>query len=47
MADQYVFYLNACNVLVIGEIVRNYPLKSVQDMPGFFNKTRHRVGANN
>jgi len=24
--------------------VRNYPLQSVQDMPGFFNKTLHRVG---
>lgn len=44
MADQYAFYLNAYNVLVIGDIVRNYPLKSVQNMPGFFNKTRHRVG---
>ena len=43
-ADQYAFYLNAYNVLVIGDIVRNYPLNSVQDMPGFFNKTRHRVG---
>ncbi|MDQ2795296.1 MAG: DUF547 domain-containing protein [Bacteroidota bacterium] len=42
--DQYAFYLNAYNVLVIGDIVRNYPLKSVQDMPGFFNKTLHRVG---
>ncbi len=43
-ADQYAFYLNAYNVLVIGNIVRNYPLKSVQDMPGFFNKTLHQVG---
>ena len=43
-ADQYAFYLNAYNVLVIGDIMRNYPLKSVQDMPGFFNKTLHRVG---
>ena len=43
-ADQYAFYLNAYNVLVIGDIVRNYPLKSVQDLPGFFNKTLHRVG---
>ena len=43
-ANQYAFYLNAYNVLVIGDIVRNYPLKSVQDMPGFFNKTLHRVG---
>ena len=43
-AARYAFYLNAYNVLVIGDIVRNYPLKSVQDMPGFFNKTLHRVG---
>ena len=35
MADQYAFYLNACNVLVIGQIVAHYPLTSVQDMPGF------------
>lgn len=44
MADQYAFYLNAYNVLVIGEIVKNYPLTSVQDMPGFFNRARMRVG---
>jgi hypothetical protein len=44
MADQYAFYLNAYNVLVIGEIVRNYPLTSVQSMPGFFNRTKMRVG---
>lgn len=42
-ADRYAFYLNAYNVLVIGDIVRNYPLKSVQEMPGFFNKTQHHV----
>ncbi len=44
MADQYAFYLNAYNVLVIGEIVAHYPLESVQDMPGFFNKTQLEVG---
>lgn len=44
MADQYAFYLNAYNVLVIGEIVHNYPLMSVQDMPGFFNKVLMVVG---
>jgi hypothetical protein len=43
-ADQYAFYLNAYNLLVIGEIVRHYPLASVQSMPGFFNRTRLRVG---
>lgn len=44
MADQYAFYLNSYNILVIGEIVRNYPLTSVQDMPGFFNRMRMRIG---
>lgn len=44
MADQYAFYLNAYNVLVIGEIVAHYPLSSVQEMPGFFNRTPLRVG---
>jgi hypothetical protein len=44
MADQYAFYLNAYNVLVIGEIVKNYPLTSVQDMPGFFHRARFRIG---
>ncbi|MBH8569123.1 DUF547 domain-containing protein [Microvirga sp. STS02] len=43
-ADQYAFYLNAYNILVIGEVVKNYPLTSVQDMPGFFNRVRMRVG---
>lgn len=43
MADQYAFYLNAYNVLVIGEIVANYPLTSVQEMTGFFNKTQMNV----
>lgn len=44
MADQYAFCLNACNILVIGEIARKYPLASVQDMPGFFNRAQMRVG---
>ena len=43
-ADQYAFYLNAYNMLAIGEIVRDYPLVSVQEVPGFFNRNRFRVG---
>ncbi|MBO0360300.1 DUF547 domain-containing protein [Hymenobacter sp. BT186] len=42
-ADLYAFYLNAYNVLVIGEIVANYPLTSVQQMPGFFDKKQMLV----
>lgn len=43
-ADLYAFYLNAYNVLVIGEIVSNYPLTSVREMPGFFDKKLMLVG---
>lgn len=44
MADQNAFYLNAHNALVNGDIVGNYPLKSVLEIPGFFDKTLHPVG---
>ena len=37
-ADLFAFYLNAYNLLVIGQIVENYPMASVQQMPGFFDK---------
>ena len=43
-AELYAFYLNAYNILVIGEIVSNYPVTSVQDMPGFFDKTQMLIG---
>lgn len=46
-ADLYAFYLNAYNILVIGEIVENYPLASVQDMPGFFDKKQMLVAGEN
>lgn len=37
------FYINAYNVLVIQAVVNQYPLKSVMDKPGFFDKTTHLV----
>ena len=37
-ADREAFYLNAYNLLVIGEVVARYPLESVQIVPGFFDK---------
>jgi len=37
-AEREAFYLNAYNLLVIGEIVARYPLESVQKVPGFFDK---------
>jgi hypothetical protein len=36
--DREAFYLNAYNMLVIGEVVSRYPLESVQKVPGFFDK---------
>lgn len=37
------FYINAYNLLVIQAIAQLYPLKSVRDKPGFFDKTTHVV----
>ena len=37
-ADRKAFYLNAYNLLVIGEVVARYPLSSVEKVPGFFDK---------
>ena len=42
-ADREAFYLNAYNVLVIGEVVERYPLESVEKVPGFFDKNLVRV----
>lgn len=42
-ADREAFYLNAYNLLVIGEVVARYPLESVQKVPGFFDKNLVRV----
>ena len=41
---QKAFYLNAYNLLVIGEVLLNYPLQSVKDLPGFFDGKRVLVG---
>jgi len=37
------FYINAYNLLVIHEIARQYPLKSVMDVSGFFDQAKHQV----
>lgn len=36
-------WLNAYNALVVSAIVERYPLASVRDVPGFFDRARHRV----
>ena len=37
------FYLNAYNLLVIRAVGQQYPIKSVMDQPGFFDKTTHLI----
>lgn len=36
-------WLNAYNALVVREVVRHHPIESVQSVPGFFDRRRHRV----
>ncbi len=41
--EQLAFYLNAYNVLVIKQVVDNYPLKSPMDVSGFFDGNTYIV----
>ncbi|WP_339841363.1 DUF547 domain-containing protein [uncultured Maribacter sp.] len=41
------FWINAYNLLVIDGIVKNYPLKSPLDIPGFFDTIKHEIGGKN
>jgi len=36
-------WLNAYNALVVSSVVARWPLRSVRDVPGFFDGLRHRV----
>ena len=38
------FWINAYNLMVIKGVVKNYPLKSPLDVPGFFDKITYDVG---
>ena len=40
---QLAFWINAYNACVVQAILDRYPVKSVKDIPGFFDKQRHRV----
>jgi hypothetical protein len=37
------FYINAYNMIVIHQIAKAYPVNSPMDIPGFFDKTKHKV----
>lgn len=43
--DYQAFWINSYNLLVIKSIVKNYPLKSPLDVPGFFDMELHRIGS--
>jgi len=43
VAKRKAFYLNAYNVLVLQQVVTHYPLLSVTDVPGFFDKQQFQV----
>jgi hypothetical protein len=37
------FWINAYNLLVIHSVVAHYPIKSPLEVPGFFDRAKHRV----
>ena len=41
------FYINAYNILVIQQIVDDYPVESPQEISGFFDATKFKVGSKN
>jgi len=43
-ATKQAFYINAYNLLVINSAAQAYPLESVMDIPGFFDRKKHTVG---
>ncbi len=42
-ATKQAFYINAYNLLVINSAAKNYPLASVQEISGFFDRKKHLV----
>ncbi|MCU0677051.1 MAG: DUF547 domain-containing protein [Myxococcota bacterium] len=41
--EQLAFYLDAYNALTVHAVVTRWPLRSVMDAPGFFDRIEHRV----
>ncbi|WP_299820510.1 DUF547 domain-containing protein [uncultured Pontibacter sp.] len=42
-SEKKAFYINAYNVLVLKQVLMQYPVKSVMDVAGFFDKQKFRV----
>lgn len=41
--EQLAFYLDAYNALTVHAVITRWPLRSVMDVPGFFERIEHRV----
>lgn len=42
--EYQAFWINGYNLLVIDGIIKNYPIKSPLDKPGFFDKNKNEIG---
>ena len=42
-SEKKAFYINAYNLLVLKQVMEHYPLKSVMDIPGFFDRQKYKV----
>ncbi len=42
-AEKKAFYINAYNIVTIHQVAENYPIKSPQDVKGFFDEKKHQV----
>ena len=42
-SERKAFYINAYNILVLKQVMEHYPLKSVMDIPGFFDRQKYKV----
>lgn len=43
-AEKQAFLINSYNILVIDQVIDNYPVSSVKEIPGFFNRKSYAVG---
>jgi len=41
--EQLAFYINAYNALVIHSVLEHWPVRSVMNLPGFFDRVRHNI----
>lgn len=42
--DELAFWINAYNACALFAIVEHYPIKSVREIPGFFDRITYRIG---